>query len=376
MNLSHSKLTTILTCPMSYYLNYKQGIKLKTEKPALAIGSAVHWGIEHDTEDLTEYYNTEGSFDQANNYTKDQLLSESMVHGYLKHKDEIFKEILKDLDDPDKSLELFDEIHELSIDAPLPSKKYGEPHNFTGIIDLLLYTNKGFIVIDYKTSSQTPDWDKYLDQIYRYIFLLRYKFPEVPVYKIGIINLKKSMIRQKQNENQESFLKRLKTEYDINDDLVNTHIYLGNELDPQLVNDYIDNLSDMCDTAQMIDENQVWFINYKEANGIYGKSPYWDIFYNTPDCYVLYKIKDTIFDEDEGDIVKYRDCLPIDIMTVKNKNVLNHFDQFKAEILNNPNQSIDSIFSDIKKKYITDDNLLTQYLNTYMYELENEEKSE
>ena len=56
MKLSHSKMNTILCCPMTYYLTYEQGIQAKVEKPALAIGSAVHWGIEHDTNDLSEYY--------------------------------------------------------------------------------------------------------------------------------------------------------------------------------------------------------------------------------------------------------------------------------------------------------------------------------
>ena len=211
MILSHSKLDMILKCPMTYYLNYKQGIKLKIEKSALAIGSAVHWGIEHNTENLQEYYNKEGSFRQVNNYGKDELLAESMVHGYLKHKDEIFDDILKDLETGEK-LSLLDEQHELTIEADLFSHRFDKPHKFVGIIDLLLLTEKGFIIIDYKTSSQTPDWDKYLDQIYRYIYLLRCEFPDVPVYKIGIVNLKKSMVRQKQAENEESFLLRLKKE--------------------------------------------------------------------------------------------------------------------------------------------------------------------
>ena len=64
MKLSHTKLQTILECPMTYFLNYKEGIKLKEEKSALAIGSAVHWGIEHNTDDLEEYYNEEEKYIQ------------------------------------------------------------------------------------------------------------------------------------------------------------------------------------------------------------------------------------------------------------------------------------------------------------------------
>ena len=89
MKLSHSKLSTILSCPMTYYLSYIEGIQPIEEKAALAIGSAVHWGIEHNTEDLTEYYHSEES-----QYTREQLLSEAMVHGYFKHKEEIFNQKL------------------------------------------------------------------------------------------------------------------------------------------------------------------------------------------------------------------------------------------------------------------------------------------
>ena len=76
MKLSHSKLSTILSCPMSYYLSYEQGIALKDVKPALSIGSAVHYGIEHNTDDLTEYYNKSAGFKSRDNFTRDQLIAE------------------------------------------------------------------------------------------------------------------------------------------------------------------------------------------------------------------------------------------------------------------------------------------------------------
>lgn len=45
---------------MTFFLRYKCGINTKAKKPALEIGSAVHWGIEHATEDLSEYYGLQG----------------------------------------------------------------------------------------------------------------------------------------------------------------------------------------------------------------------------------------------------------------------------------------------------------------------------
>ena len=93
MRLSHSKLNTILTCPMTYKIIYKLGFKLKEGKRALRLGSAVHYGIEHELKDLSEFYKEEGSFSQASQYSQEQELAEAMVNGYLKHKDSIFADI-------------------------------------------------------------------------------------------------------------------------------------------------------------------------------------------------------------------------------------------------------------------------------------------
>ena len=142
MKLSHSKLSTILSCPMSYYLSYVMGISKKDTKPALAIGSAVHWGIEHNTEDLTDYWKDNGSFRSRDDYGRDQLLAEAMVHGYMKHKDEIFEQMLTDHETGDK-LQLIEETHELYVTGKLKSKIKGvEFHDFVGIVDLLLLTDK------------------------------------------------------------------------------------------------------------------------------------------------------------------------------------------------------------------------------------------
>ena len=350
MKLSHSKLNTIMSCPMSYYLNYVQGITLKKTKNAFAIGSAVHWGIEHSTEDLTEYWNQ--NFATKDNYTTEQLLAESMVHGYLKHKDEIFNQILTDEETTQKE-DVLDEIHELTVTAPLKSYRFEKPHDFLGIIDLLLVTEKGFVVIDYKTSSQTPDWNKYLDQIYRYIFLLKHEFPDIPVYKIGIINLRKASLRQKQKENDVDFLNRLKFEYELNEsNYINVHVYDPNKLDENLINRYIENLSREADAAETIDDNKLFFINYANADGMYGKSDYWDIFYHTPDAYLLYKIRDYIYDELEEDFTTSRDCNKLDLKTIEESNILNHYYDYKKEVLNNSNLIGFNVDNELQKVYL------------------------
>lgn len=365
MRLSHSKLGLILTNPMEYFLSYRMGITPKVEKTAFAIGSAVHWGLEHNTEDLTEY------FGSRLEYGRDQLMAEAMVHGYLTHKDEIFNELLTKSDGT--KLELIQETHELFIDGKLKSFVNPEPHVFVGIIDLLLLTNEGFIVVDYKTSSTVPDWNNYLDQLYRYIFLLKSEFPELPVIKIAIINLRKTRAKQVRGESNQSFLNRLRKDYEINDDsLVNWHIFDPSDLDEKFMSLYIDNLSRMADTANLIDVNNMWFANFSATNS-YGGSVYKDIIYHTPDCYVLYNIKDEIWDKYENEVKHIRDCKPIDMMVVDRQDILNKYEQFEANAMSlfsvSNNVDKDALFKHLKKNFVCDDGLLEQYWDTLLHKM-------
>lgn len=365
MKLSHSKLSTILSCPMSYYLSYVMGISKKDTKPALAIGSSVHWGIEHNTEDLTDYWKNNGSFRSRDDYGRDQLLAEAMVHGYMKHKDEIFEQMLTDPETGDK-LQLIEETHELYVTGKLKSKIKGvEFHDFVGIVDLLLLTDKGFIIIDYKTSSQVPDWNNYLDQIYRYIFLLQTAFPEVPVIKVGIINIRKTGIRQKKTENMSQFLKRMQFEYEVNDeDYVVYHEYPMATISKSRIDEYVLNLSKMADTAQVIADGGCFYINFTAANGPY-RSDFWDIFYKTPGAEVLYKISDRLWDAETGTYLNSRDCNATDMEVIDHDDILNKYSKFK-EILDQYGEELGLAL--IMKDYIVDENLFARYYETYCHE--------
>lgn len=368
MKLSHSKLKMILECPMSYYLKHIQGIQLKVKKSALSVGSQVHWCIENNTEDLTPYFEENGTFKQRDKFTRDELLSEAMAHGYFKHKEELFDKMLTDNSTGEK-LELLDETHELFLSTKLKSFKENTEHEFIGIIDLLLLTNKGFILVDYKTSSQVPNWDNYLDQLYRYIFELKSNFPDIPIFKIAIINLRKTNIRQKKNENESEFLNRLKFEYDINDEeYINYHEFLPDTLDEKLIDNYIENLSRMADMADTIDKEKLFYINFGAANGQYGKSDYWDIFYGTPDAEMLYEISDHIYDEEDNTFKDKRDCIALDMKVIKHSNVLNKYSIFKEKLLETSASSKEEFFNELAENYLVDRNLLDIYWQTYIKE--------
>lgn len=369
MKWSHSKLQTIISNPANYYYSYILGLQSKVAKPALSLGSAVHWGLEHNTEDLTEYYKNSKNFKQQNDYSKERIMAESMLHAFFKEKDSIYKKILTD-PNTNEPLTLIEESHELFITCHLKtSQTLDVPyHEFVGIIDLLLLTDKGFIILDYKTSSTEPSWDDYLDQIYRYIMLLQNSFPDVPIVKVGIINLKKSSIRQKQKENDIEYLNRLKNEYEYRSfEYIQYHEYPMSTLNQQHINKYIDNLSKMCDLAYLIDKNKLFYINFGEAINKYGKSEFYDIYYDTPDNYLLYQISDRVWSEDDNCFVDTRDCLPVDIQASPNTSTLNKYNMYKAERKDHYQEfGSHSLFVDyLKSKYITDDKLLDLYELTF-----------
>lgn len=376
MKLSHSKLSCILSCPMSYYLTYEMGMYKKEVKPALSIGSAVHWGIEHNTMDLTDFWRENGGFKSREAYGRDQLLAEAMVYGYMKHKEEIFEQMLKSPKTGNK-LQLLEETHEVYLSGKLNSTIV-EYHDFVGIIDLLLLTDEGFILIDYKTSSQRPNWDNYLDQLYRYIFELRCNFPDIPVLKIGIINIRKTAIRQKSKETEFEFLQRMKFEYEINDEeYVNYHEFLPEELNISSMEDYINNLSVMADTAQIIRDNHLYFINYPGANGMYGKSDWWDIFYKTPNAEVLYGISDFVWNEDEGKFEDHRDCIALDMRVIDmSLNILNKYSVFEEHLLKTTTQTKEEFFNELGEEFVVDTNLLEMYWTTFVKKKEVKNDSE
>lgn len=376
MKLSHSKLQLLLKDPMSYHLKYDLGISQIETKTALRLGSAVHWGLEHNTDCLDEYY---GNTDQ---YTDEQGLAEAMVSAYLKNKDEIFDIILTSLN-PDgtaKHLKLLNEEHEVFINSSLPSFKDPKHlHEFIGIADLLIETDEGLILIDYKTSSTEPSWDGYLEQIYRYIFMLRHVYPDKPVCKIGIINLRKTKMRQKSRETTRDYYQRMKDEY-LNSawDYLYVHMYKPEDLNKELLDAYIENLSKMADAAEMIVKNEMFYINFG-AQMDYGKSEYYDIFYRTPGAFCLYNITDTILDD--SNCIKTekdggrRPCTELDIAEIDNPKLLNKYSKFRniametiAEV-----ESFDKkvIFDKLKEKeFVFDKNTADMYWSILTKEID------
>lgn len=369
MKLSHSKLKCILSNPAEYFLKYKVEILPKEKKKSLDIGSATHYGIENNTYNLNDYYNKKEHDEIEDN----QIMAEALVYGYLYHKDNLFKELL--IDENGEILNIEEEIHELTLETSL-----NQNDTFVGIIDLLLLTKRGFIIVDYKTSSKSPIWENYLDQLYRYIHLLKFNFKDVPIFKIAIINLRKKNMKRLKNENSQSYFNRLKKEYEINDDnLICLHQWTSKDFDDNFMKTYLDNLNKMCSLANLIDLHSTFYINYNSANE-YGGSPYKSLLYREKDAYVLYEIKDKVYDDYLKGIKEIRDCKPLDMLVLDYSNILNKYEMFEAQALAfftiDKTMNKDKLFKHLKKNFKTDDELLESYWLTLLYKIEHEEKDE
>lgn len=360
MKLSHSKMQTALINPMDYYLNYEVGIKLKETKPYFMVGSAVHWGLEHNTYDLDDYFKENGTNYEA------QFQAEAMAYGYLIKKDRILNEILKDYVTGEK-LPLLDddcEYHELELEVPLKSFRFKENHLFLGIIDLLFLTPKGFILCDYKTSSSIPDFEHYLSQLYKYIFLLKSYFPTIPIYKIAIINIIKSNLKRFKNESEFDFRQRFKKQYEDEDSkLINIHIFNPNKIiKDDEYNNYVYNLSKQADIVQSIVENKIYYINEAGAKNPY-PSIYLDIYNKVDKCFMEYTIKDIYYNEVTQKIESKRDCIELDMKVIDYDNVLNKYELYKE--LASKYKDKKELKDYIKSNYLYDDKLLINY--DYIY---------
>ena len=120
--------------------------------------------------------------------------------------------------------------------------------------------------------------------------------------------------------------------------------------------------------ADTIDKEKLFYINFGAANGQYGKSDYWDIFYHTPGAEELYTISDFIWNEDTQQFEESRDCIELDMKVIDNDNVLNKYSIFKQELLDTETQSKEEFFRELAEEYLVDRNLLDIYWKTYIKE--------
>ena len=93
------------------------------------------------------------------------------------------------------------------------------------------------------------------------------------------------------------------------------------------------------------------------------------IFYQTPGAESLYKISDTIWDEEENKFNDVRDCIGLDMKVIKDKNVLNKYATYKKERENCKSMNDIRFNNYLKNNYLVDDDLLNKYKETYLKEV-------
>ena len=359
MIFSHSKINLLLEDMFSYFLNYEMGIKPIQKQKALLVGEAVHYALENKNADLTQFFKENGSFEQQNTFSEEQVLSESLAEAYLEREENIQKAIIGDA----KIIETYKEL-----EVKVKMKK--SDNEFLGIIDLLFLTDKGFIIVDYKTTSRTPNYDDYLEQLYRYCMLLNYQFPETPIYKIAIISLRKSSIRRKTNEDIESFKRRMILDYQERaDEYIDYHVFEG-EVDKYIFNenilkDFYQNMENLISMCSKLLQSKTFPIVYKNAINIYGRSTYYYfIYWNEESIKTNFVIKDKIWNDELEEFQTQRSINDIDLKLVKSKKLNRkyiikyiQFEEIWKELNEDEKQLI--------KKYKIDKKLLDIYVLTY-----------
>lgn len=182
MQVSHSRISTFLSCPYKYDLKYNK--KWETifncdPQNALVLGHALHTGIEKDVDEaIKEYYS-------AYHIIDDLHINEAIKLKYLIPK---VKEILPE------------GLHEVKI----------EDEDYVGFIDLLvpLDTEEVYDIYDFKYSNNV---DHYLEseQLHLYKYYFEKTNPGKRIRNLYFVFVPKTMIRQKKTEDLYQFRKRI-----------------------------------------------------------------------------------------------------------------------------------------------------------------------
>lgn len=182
MKLSYSRVDTFKQCPYKYKLRYvdrTQTIFNCDPGNALALGTALHAGIEKDTDTAIEGY-----------FNQYPIINDLHIHEATKLRNLIPKavEMLPDHGE-----------HEVKI----------ETEDFIGYIDLLVETESNhYDIYDFKYSNSI---DRYREstQLHLYKYYFERTHPGAQIDKLYYVIVPKTQIRQRKNETLFEFRNRL-----------------------------------------------------------------------------------------------------------------------------------------------------------------------
>lgn len=171
MRMSHSRVETFNKCPYQFKLRYIDGLRTKFNLDptnALALGTAMHEGIEKDVESAIKSY-----------YSNYPTATPLMVNEAIK------LEVMVGKAKDDLSDLLEDGQFEVEIDHP----------DFKGFIDLLVEVEPNvYDIYDFKYSNNV---DHYLEssQLHLYKYFLEKCNPDVKVRNLGFIFIPKVKLK-------------------------------------------------------------------------------------------------------------------------------------------------------------------------------------
>lgn len=186
MKVSHSRIETFKKCPYQFKLRYIDGLSTKFNLDptnALALGTAMHEGIEKDVESAIHSYYS--NYPTATPLMINEAIKLEVMVGKA-------KETLSDLLDRG--------VFEVEIDHP----------DFVGFIDLLVHDEEEPNVYDLYDFKYSNNVENYIEssQLHLYKFFLE-QTRNVKVRNLAFVFIPKVKLKQEENEDLAEYRSRL-----------------------------------------------------------------------------------------------------------------------------------------------------------------------
>lgn len=204
--LTYSRIKARKNCPMAEHIRYELGLTPKTKRDALALGTAVHRGLETGSIDdaLAAF---DGIFPSAQEEQDKLEVTKAtvgaMLGGYFKR----------------FGVWPADSRKELQFSIPIINPETGSKSRsfeLQGKIDALVQIEGQYWLVEYKTASQiNEDYFNRIEldeQVSTYMYAAQKAF-NIQIAGIIYRVLKKPSIRQKKTESLEQFCQRLAQDY-------------------------------------------------------------------------------------------------------------------------------------------------------------------
>ncbi|MFO7807461.1 MAG: PD-(D/E)XK nuclease family protein [Candidatus Moraniibacteriota bacterium] len=250
MNTSYSALNSFQTCPLKYKYEAIDKIKSKKKSPEAQFGTLVHDVMKFiHTGNFTLPTQKEALEYFAKNWISDAFKDEFQERSAFAQGVKIIQDYYKK-NDPNK-FQIVDLESRFSVDV----QQDGEMHIISGIIDRIDKTEKGFEIIDYKTSNKLPPQSSVDEDLQLLIYLMAF-LKRYPDFSRNPENIKLSLYYLKHGTKLSTY----KTAQQLEENKVN----IFDLLEEIKKSDFQPSVSALCDWCDFQEICPMWKHKFKE----------------------------------------------------------------------------------------------------------------